>query len=256
MDLAAAAFIVEALGLLVAGISLGWQIVSFLLTGIRLKVETRQMMIASGPGRPHEAVVMVTARNVGRQAVSVSSCWLQPPDGHGLFQPNPHPMNQRLPYTIEPGHHSDYIFAEEDLLASARPEERELVLRGGYSLATGKSPSLRRPSPSGGRRPRGDRLAHQLAHGWPTPPRSLYPWRFARNARRSAKPLFAGSTPAVAFTIAQARRGVRHHPVFNLKTQLARPPRSGASAASADGAPRTWRRGWPLPQTPRGGAGT
>lgn len=135
MSLAAAALLVGALGLLVAGISLGWQIVSFLLTGIRLKVETKQMTMTWGAGRPHEAVVMVTARNVGRQAVSVSSCWLRLPDGSSLFSVNPHPMNQRLPYTIEPGHHLDFLYGEDDLLAG---EVEELVVRGGFSLATGK----------------------------------------------------------------------------------------------------------------------
>lgn len=139
MSLALAAFIVAAFGLFIAGVSLGWQIVSFLLSGSRVRVETARMVIHGGPGIAPEPVVRVTARNVGRQPVSISSCWLDLEDGTSLFQPIPHALNMALPQTVNPGHDLNYVYAEDSLLTGRRAGEEELRLRGGFSLGTGKS---------------------------------------------------------------------------------------------------------------------
>lgn len=140
-----ATFVIAVLGVVLASASIGWQVALFLLTGARVKVEVGEGIMFPRQGR-EEDVLRVTVRNVGRQAVSVTHFWLQlTTEDSWLIQPNPHPLNPQLPYTLAPGHHVSWLHAASDLWDyMARQELGEMPVRGGVSLGTGKNATSER----------------------------------------------------------------------------------------------------------------
>ena len=117
-----------------------WQIVNYLLTGARIKVELVPGGVLWAPGQPHEKVLRIIVRNIGRQAVSVTSVSLLRDDDISLFFLRPNSINRQLPVTVEAGHDFNYFLdrgpVEDDVRERGVPSMR---VRAQVSLATGKT---------------------------------------------------------------------------------------------------------------------
>jgi hypothetical protein len=87
-------------------VSLTWNIVAFIHSGARIKVEGNADMVLVDPGA-HEStpVVTVTVRNVGRMPCEVTSWSLLIPSGTALAFLRMSPAyGPPTPHTLEPGH--------------------------------------------------------------------------------------------------------------------------------------------------------
>lgn len=133
------AFGVSAVSLLVAGTSLGWQIASFLLAGVRVRVDAGRGHVVDVV-EPFDAITG-RARNVGRQPVSVEGVWLQPLNRKTFLWPTTlHPLNPRLPYTLHPGHSFSFVFPIENLREDLRKDGiGQEEFKVGFSFGNGKS---------------------------------------------------------------------------------------------------------------------
>lgn len=144
---------IAVLGLVLSTISLTWQVVQWKLAGSRVKVETRLAMGIGGQPL-YDKLLMITARNVGRTAISLTGWGLLHADrdahvpGHTMDVP----FNPAMPVRLEPGTAQDFYMALE-------PTVRQLTemgvlpaarLYGFVSLATGKRAADRKPAPLSG----------------------------------------------------------------------------------------------------------
>lgn len=122
-------------GLVIALTSLIWQIVSFLLSAARVKVETHVLVHDRHHPGPREEVVVV-ARNVGRLPVTIDAAGVAPVGSDRLVALGPDEDTDRL----EVGHSlrwsGDFRGVTEPLLDSGIPPTSDF--RGAVMLATGK----------------------------------------------------------------------------------------------------------------------
>lgn len=100
-----------ALGVAVTGAvlsiaSLTWNVVAFLHSGPRVKVESTPDMVLIDPAQGLQTpVVTVTVRNIGRMPCQIVSWSLMTPSGSGLALLRMSPEHgPPLTYTLEPGH--------------------------------------------------------------------------------------------------------------------------------------------------------
>lgn len=121
--------------------ALVWQVITWRRPAHRVKVWRAQTFLAYPGGGTSEAMVSVTARNVGASPVTVTN-WgisLGKKEG-GVFVPNPIPGSERIPHRLEAG-------AEMTMLADAASlakisMDRDIPLRAmrcWVMLATGKT---------------------------------------------------------------------------------------------------------------------
>jgi hypothetical protein len=138
--LTTAALALGIVGAITGALALGWEIASYLLSGVRVKVRTKgTWAIAYGPGQ-HEDVVIVEARIIGRQPVAITSVGLLSADGTGIADARPHPLSPRLPMTYQVGAPPlNYIWPVAELRAFMAGQGRDrLVVCGTVGLGTGR----------------------------------------------------------------------------------------------------------------------
>lgn len=108
------------LGVLVAAASLGWQVVQFRLTRARIKVWAYWGFDSLGiDGIDAWRALVVDVRNVGQAPVDLTGIDIEVP---GRAWPEDY-SGPRLPVTILPGTHQEFMFRESDL-SSSPPVER------------------------------------------------------------------------------------------------------------------------------------
>lgn len=136
MSLSVAAIVIAGGALLVAAISLTWQIVAFRLSGSRAEVRVGRSLLV--PGGEHMADVEVF--NVGRVAFSVLSCSLYfPATEEGMFMTRVLLGNPTLPATLDPGHSLTMRFPIDDVAEYARQKGlAHFEAYGRASLGTGR----------------------------------------------------------------------------------------------------------------------
>jgi hypothetical protein len=123
-------------GAVTGAVALGVQIVSFLLSGPRVKVSA-SANLHTGNGL---WFLGISAANVGRSPVTIQGVGLKlEGDKHipvGGFLPAYHGPD--LPHRLEPGAEASWLVQPEPPLATARKEGERGVVRVYANLATGK----------------------------------------------------------------------------------------------------------------------
>ncbi|MGH3712176.1 MAG: hypothetical protein ACRDT4_01730 [Micromonosporaceae bacterium] len=108
-----ASFVIAVLAFLVSGVSLGWNIVSFLLQGQRAELSVTPMRLLNPMmGSEMEPVVQITVRATGRQPIEVTGWSLTFPDNAHLHSvlietqygnlSSVH-LGDKIPKVIQPG---------------------------------------------------------------------------------------------------------------------------------------------------------
>ncbi len=164
MDVATAALLLSALSLVLAGLSLGWQIAQWLLSAGRPKATLLHGMlqgsgIYSGRvknGRPHDLaslrsqgingpqVVGIRVTNHGRAPVSITRVAVQARGGQLSLNPVSEIVGPPLPHQLQPGTNEAWYVAAEDAvrLATSSREVLKDKVSGIYmtaELGTGKA---------------------------------------------------------------------------------------------------------------------
>lgn len=111
--------IIATLGLVLAVVSLVWQVVAWSFTGSRIVVQTRY---AYGvvERQLQGKYASITARNVGRTAASITGWGLQLPGDESVVSMSPSPMNTPVPVTLEPGHEQSWYLYLPDIQETLR----------------------------------------------------------------------------------------------------------------------------------------
>lgn len=142
------ALVIALVGLVLSVISLTWQVLQWRLAGSRVKVETR-LAVGVGGQPPLDKLIAITARNVGRTAISLTGWGLLDVrrDAHVPGHTMGVPMNPAMPVRLEPGTAQDFYMPLETTVTQLTemgvlPAAR---LHGFVSLATGKRAKDRKP---------------------------------------------------------------------------------------------------------------
>jgi hypothetical protein len=107
------------LALVVAFLSLGWQVLAFLQSGSRAKVELGAAIFPGTQGEPNVSY-SITVRSIGRTGVQVGSWGLTTRDGKTIVVTHwkwPESIQPRTPLTVEPGHSVTWYLPMADLFA-------------------------------------------------------------------------------------------------------------------------------------------
>lgn len=133
-----AAFIVAALGLLVAALALGWQIAAWLYDGRRVRVSLVHGAISSSlavtgkverdrqprdlsssyiPGFVGREVIGIAVTNVGRAPVRIDRCTVVPRIGALSFTAHGNIVGPDLPYRLPPGETETWFVDATDVRA-------------------------------------------------------------------------------------------------------------------------------------------
>ena len=101
--------VIAILGLVASVVALVWQVLSWRMSGSRVKVEGRHAVIVPDDEGIH--VLAVNAHNIGRIQVSVTGWGFSYPNkthipGHA-YQPMAW-INPKVPHTLEPGHSASW----------------------------------------------------------------------------------------------------------------------------------------------------
>lgn len=153
------ALLISAVSLVLAGVSLGWQIAQWLLSAGRPKASLRHGVSGSlgtivGPvtkaepglrtsrlrkqGICGEEIIGIQITNHGRSPVSVESVALCPRGGHTRFVPVDQLMGPELPYRLEAGTNASWHLAFDHAHTLVRASRDALgePVRGVYMRAT------------------------------------------------------------------------------------------------------------------------
>lgn len=128
--------VIAVVGLVAAVASLGWQVVSWRLTGPVVRVE-----IGYGIAVPGGAtIVYVRAINVGRSPAGIEGWGLRLPDGKTMIDLGPEPGSGRpLPFTLNGGHAEEWRMSLDRLVESRESEGYPPTrVRGMVRLHTGQ----------------------------------------------------------------------------------------------------------------------
>lgn len=139
-----AAFWIALAGLVLAVVSLTWQVISWSFTGARVKVSLSRGFVGYPDGRTRP-VVIITARNVGRAPATIAGWGLRLPDSRQVVMleytqwvgPTP-------PFRLVGQDAIDYRWPEDKLFPELRnefPEGEPPRVRGFVRLANGKAPA-------------------------------------------------------------------------------------------------------------------
>ena len=130
-------------GFLLALAALGWQIVTFVASGSRVKVEIENGLImhTDDSGKTY---IGITARNVGRTPVDVDQWYfdIKDADNDGklvVAQPEPW-VGPEVPYRLEPGQSVGWRMYASEIRAAlaAHGHASDTPLRGRVTLGDGK----------------------------------------------------------------------------------------------------------------------
>lgn len=161
--------LIAALGLVVASLSLGWQLASYILDGRRIRVTLLHGTMGAhglvvGPvgrdGKPKDLtriraegfdgleVVGVTATNVGRAPATISRYSVQLKRGGFSYTPVGDKIGPDFPYRLEPGESAAWYSAMQDaralVAASSTVTKVSHDVRMAVELGTGDTIKTRR----------------------------------------------------------------------------------------------------------------
>ena len=122
-----------------AGVSLAWQVYSWVASGSKVIVETDRGFLAPGDGSTRD-YVGVTVRNISRTPVDVTGWAFSLPDGTQLVIVEPEPWDgPPLPVRLEAGQAESWRRSAEKMVNSLRIEglAPDTLLKGRVNLATG-----------------------------------------------------------------------------------------------------------------------
>lgn len=131
--------VIALLALLLSVASLVWQMLSWRYTGSFVKVDNHAKFVVLPSGPPHGYLVSVTARNVGRAAVTVTGMAFKLKTGESLMSLLPeYWQGPATPHRLEAGDEVRWYAQHEKLLdgITGKPDEAEVVAE--VFLATGK----------------------------------------------------------------------------------------------------------------------
>jgi hypothetical protein len=162
-----ATFVIAVLGWVTAAISLTWNVVSWLLSAARITAElavgavimpgAQYMMLPAKPGwrdqveknltrngLTGEEAVMVTARNTGRNPITIESCSFRSDTGLAVGTIGRPDWGDAFPIRLEPGASTVVGYRADLILNAARylhdkSPSTPVVIRAQLSLATGKT---------------------------------------------------------------------------------------------------------------------
>ena len=116
------ALAIALIGIAIATASLAWQAWTWSHSGVRIRVDTTESIVA-GPDRPTVSAVAITARNLGRGAAHITG-WGVPVlyvDEEVWFQfPSHLPESRSIETTLQPQHEATWYADKFDLLGVAR----------------------------------------------------------------------------------------------------------------------------------------
>jgi len=135
---------VAAVGVLLGGVSLIWQIIQFSLTGSRVRVATTRAL-AIEP-QANIRVVGIRASNRGRTPVAVTGIGFLP---QGSDQKLALLWNRiyggpELPHTLEPGQEANWAVTEDEIKRTLAENHWGPQVRAYVELGTGKRRTARR----------------------------------------------------------------------------------------------------------------
>lgn len=133
-----ATLVIAVVGLVLGVVSLVWQMVSWTYEGPRIKVQTTRGFRVSGAGATSDAHVVVTARNVGRSAVELTSWGFDLGRDTTTFMPPTVSTPTRLPSTLAGGHEAKFFLAEAQLKEAVARANTGQQPRAFVTIATGK----------------------------------------------------------------------------------------------------------------------
>jgi hypothetical protein len=128
------ALVVAIIALAVSIAALTWQVVSFLYSGSRAKVEIAN----NDPLRRHVNMadpLQVTVRNVGRVPVQVVLLGLQADNARLHYEG---PFGLILPTTIDPGHHKVWTLQADLIEPTPKPLREGIRIRAWAVTGTGR----------------------------------------------------------------------------------------------------------------------
>jgi hypothetical protein len=132
--------VVAWIGALTGIAALLWQVATWRRSAHNVKVSYTQSWVAYSNGNLSEALVCVSARNIGAAAVTVTQWGISMgSNGENLTVLSPIPNSTPLPHRLESGSEMSLFLRAVDLL-NTRDERRVPLqqMRGWVGLATGK----------------------------------------------------------------------------------------------------------------------
>lgn len=135
-----AAFWIAIAGLLLAVISLTWQVVTWAYGGARVRVFLSRGFVTYTDGQLREALI-TEVRNIGRGQAAIVGWGILMPGGKSFVFPNSEPgLVPPLPATLEGQHSLSFIAPEDKLLPGLleRTGSTATPVRGFVHLGTGK----------------------------------------------------------------------------------------------------------------------
>lgn len=135
-----AAFWIAIAGLVLAVVSLTWQVLTCAYGGARVRVSLARGYIPSPDGQLGDALIM-NARNIGRGQAAIVGWGILMPGGKSFVFPNPEPgLVPQLPATLEGQHSLTFLAPEDRLLPGLLEHTGSLAtpIRGFVHLGTGK----------------------------------------------------------------------------------------------------------------------
>lgn len=130
--------VIAVLGLVVAAVSLAWQVIAWRYEGARVKVQIRSAFPVLGDdlGDQH---LMVEVLNVGRAAVElVGWCWDLGNDSN-IPSVGAHPRSTPLPHTLPGGHRATFLMAADPVRQKVREHGAVGRARAAVSLGNGQT---------------------------------------------------------------------------------------------------------------------
>ena len=162
------ALAVAIVSLVLSAVAIGWQVANYLLTGVRVKVETRYGALAAGglvswdrpPAEwelqqlgeygPVQPLTVVRVRNVGRATTSVESVGVDV-GGGTVFQQLSGLPNPELPHRLEGQSAQSFMLDAQEVAAGRRAAQSSGIggkgdgrLRGVATLGSGREVKDRR----------------------------------------------------------------------------------------------------------------
>ena len=126
-------------------VSVVWQFVTWRGSGPLVRVEVSQSVPVLPGQRPGDLYTQVTARNLGRMPITVTSWALELPDGSGLFFVSPAEWSSPLPFRLDSHAEASWWVRTAEVRQSCA--ERGIApstIGGIVSLANGKTAKAKR----------------------------------------------------------------------------------------------------------------
>ena len=107
------ALIVAIVAVALSAVNVTWNVLAWLHSGSRVKVEVPRGFLVMQDGAAGSDVISVTVMSVGRISISVTMWGFVTPNGEQIVVPIPAPWLKPVPHTLDPGHQASWHIRTE-----------------------------------------------------------------------------------------------------------------------------------------------